>query len=215
MRSPLPPRLTAGLLTLALWALVAGSALWWWLRVGQLSAPLRAPVAGAATAVAAVDTAQVARALGATASAPAAAAPAPDLAGRLALRGIVTHQGRGAALIAVDGKPARPLRVGAALEGVDGGWRLRALSPHAAVLAADGRELRLEMPALAARSSAGDAVAPPRPPMPGQAVPGAALPQVPPTPPLPVTPQPLQPGMPAVTPQPQAFVPPPSAARND
>jgi len=220
MRSPLPPRLTAGLLTLALWALVAGSALWWWLRVGQLSAPVRAPVVGAGPAVAAVDSAQVARALGATASAPAAAAPAPDLAGRLALRGIVTYQGRGAALIAVDGKPARPLRVGAALEGVDGGWRLRSLSPHVAVLAADGRELRLEMPALAARSSAGDAVAPPRPAAPLQPVPGMA-PQVPPTPPLPVappaavTPQPVQPGMPAVTPQPQAFVPPPSAARND
>ena len=215
MRNPLPPRLTAGLLTLALWALVAGSALWWWLRVGQLSAPVRAPVVGAGPAVAAVDSAQVARALGATASAPAAAAPAPDLAGRLALRGIVTYQGRGAALIAVDGKPARPLRLGAALEGVDGGWRLRSLSPHAAVLAADGRELRLEMPALAQRSSAGDAVSPARPPMPGQPALGAApAPQVPPTPPLPATPQPLQPGTPAVTPQPQAFVP-PSAARND
>ena len=221
MRSPLSPRLTAGLLTLALWALVAGSALWWWLRVGQLSAPWRAPVAGAAPPVTAVDSAQVARALGAVPAAQAASAPAPDVAGRLALRGIVTYQGRGAALIAVDGKPARPLRVGATLEGVDGGWRLRSVSPHAAVLAADGRELRLEMPALARRSSAGDAVAPPRPPLPGQPAPGIpAAPLVPPTPPLPTTPPlsatpaPVLPVAPAVTPQPQAFVP-PSAARND
>lgn len=194
MRGGLSPRLAAGLLTLALWALVAGSALWWWLRAGQLSAPLQALVAGGAVAAPAVDSALVARALGATPAGPAAAAPAPEVASRLALRGVVTHGGRGAALIAVDGKAARPLRVGALLEGVDGGWRLRAVAPHAAVLVADGRELQLEMPTR--RSSAGDAVAPP-------AAPVSAVPPV--APPIPAAPAVLGNGLP--TPPPQAFVP--------
>jgi general secretion pathway protein C len=135
-------------------------------RRQQPVAPPQAPVAGGAPAALTVDSAQVARALGATAAAPAAPAAAPELGGRLALKGVVTHGGQGAALIALDGKPARPLRVGALLEGVDGGWRLRAVSPHAAVLAADGRELRLEMPAPAARTAAAGA-APMSPPLPG------------------------------------------------
>ncbi|QTD46228.1 hypothetical protein [Ottowia testudinis] len=183
------PRLAAGLLTLALWALVAGSALFWWLRIGQVAAPLQAPLAGGPSA-AAVDGLQVARALGAAPAAQAAAPAAPDVAGRLALRGIVTHDGRGAALIAVDGKPARPVRVGALLEGVEGDWHVRSVAPHAAVLVAGGRELRLEMPPLARRSSAGDAaqghpvmVPPPMPGQPG----GTPLPLPPPTyvPPMP------------------------------
>ena len=157
MRARVSPRGAAALVTLALWALVAGGALFWWLRIGQVSAPLQAPTAGGAPASATVDSPEVARALGATPAAPTAAAGAPDLAGRLALRGIVTHARRGAALIAVDGKPARPVRVGALVDGVDGDWRVRSVAPHAVVLAADGRELRLEMPPLAARSSAGAA----------------------------------------------------------
>ena len=197
MKSPLSPRLTAVLLTLLLWALVAGSALWWWLRVGQLTAPLQAPVAGGAPAMPALDSTLVARALGATPAPSTAAAPAPEMAGRLALRGIVTHQGSGAALIAVDGKPPKPLRVGAALDGVDGGWRLRSVAPHAVVLAADGRELRLEMPALAQRSSPGDAVAPARP-------------AGPPMQPM----APIAPGAAPTLPPPQAFVP-PNAPGND
>ena len=216
MRARVSPRAAAALVTLALWALVAGGALFWWLRIGQVSAPLQAPTAGGAPASATVDSTQVARALGATPAAPTAAAGAPDLAGRLALRGIVTHDGRGAALIAVDGKPARPVRVGALVDGVDGDWRVRSVAPHAVVLAADGRELRLEMPPLAARSSAGDAVAPPvRPPVPGQ-LGGTPLP--PPSPSLsPVRPPIMPPGaaLPGPTPMaPQPFVPPQATANN-
>ena len=136
------------------------------------------------------------------------------MAGRLALRGIVTHDGRGAALIAVDGKPARPVRVGALVDGVDGDWRVRSVAPHAVVLAADGRELRLEMPPLAARSSAGDAVAPPvRPPVPGQ-LGGTPLP---PPSPSSVRPPIMPPGaaLPGPTPMaPQPFVPPQATANN-
>ena len=159
----LSARLAVGLPTLALWALVAGSAALWWLRADQVSAPLRLPVVAGATAAPAVDGAVVARALGAAGAAPAAAPAAPELAGRLALRGVLTHGGRGAALIAIDGKPARPVRVGAVLEGVDGGWRLHSVAPHAAVLTTGGRELRLEMPPLNQRSGSGAGPAQPAP----------------------------------------------------
>ena len=159
----------------------------------------------------------MARALGATSA--AATAP-PDVAGRLVLRGVVTHGGRGAALIAVDGRAAKPLRVGGLLDGVDGDWRLRSVSPHAAVLVADGRELRLEMPAPAARSSAGDAVAPPPGVLGGMPLPTPPLPASPRPPVMPGQPtQAVQPAVPPalpspmpgsaapVTPQPQPFVP--------
>ena len=217
MTARLAPRLATGLPTLLLWALLAASALWWWLRAGQPVAPPQAPVAGGAPAALTVDSAQVARALGATAAAPAAPAAAPELGGRLALKGVVTHGGQGAALIALDGKPARPLRVGALLEGVDGGWRLRAVSPHAAVLAADGRELRLEMPAPAARTAAAGPVlvAPPFPGAPMSPPPGA--PELRPgtsRAPTAVPPMPTPPALPAgmaVSPQPQAY-PAPGAA---
>ena len=157
------PRLTAGLATALVWALAAGSALFWALRVGG-GAPVNAPVAGGpAPGAAAVDAPALARMLGAASAAPAAA---PDVAGRLALRGIVTHGRQCAALIALDGKPARPVRVGAPLEGAEG-WTLRAVEPGAVVLAADGREARLEMPPLSARAhaSAAPAAAAPVPPL--------------------------------------------------
>ena len=217
MKGRLSPRLTAGLLTLAIWALAAGSALFWGLRLG--SGPQRPDAAvagGPPPGGVTVDTRTVARALGATEAPAASAAPAPDVVGRLALRGIVTHDGRGAALIAVDGKPARPVRVGALVDGVDGDWRVRSVAPHAVVLAADGRELRLEMPPLAARSSAGDAVAPPvRPPVPGQ-LGGTPLP--PPSPSLSQVRPPIMPpgaALPGPTPMaPQPFVPPQATANN-
>ena len=217
MKGRLSPRLTAGLLTLGIWALAAGSALFWGLRLG--SGPQRPDAAvagGPPPGGVTVDTRTVARALGATEAPAASAAPAPDVVGRLALRGIVTHDGRGAALIAVDGKPARPVRVGALVDGVDGDWRVRSVAPHAVVLAADGRELRLEMPPLAARSSAGDAVAPPvRPPVPGQ-LGGTPLP--PPSPPLSQVRPPIMPpgaALPGPTPMaPQPFVPPQATANN-
>lgn len=143
--SRLAPRLPVALATTVLWALAAGSAAGWALQWGGAQRPVDVPVAGTAPATAPVlDVAAVARALGAQ---PSAAAPAdPDLAGRLALRGVLTHGAGGAALIALDGQPAKPLRVGAVLDGLEGGWTLRSVTPSAAVLAAKGRELRLELP---------------------------------------------------------------------
>lgn len=165
MRLRPSPRLATGALTLAIWALAAGSALFWVLRSGEMGLPASAAVAGGSAGVA-VDTRTVARVLGAPeVSVVSAPPPEAEIASRLALRGVVTHGARGAALIAVDGKPARPVRVGGKLDGVDG-WTVRAVEPRAVVVAAGERSARLEMPRLSERSSAGDAVASPRPMMP-------------------------------------------------
>ena len=60
------------------------------------------------------------------------AAPSAGLASRFAMVGVVADQrSAGAALISVDGKPAKPFRVGAA---VDEGLVLQALGPRQAQL---------------------------------------------------------------------------------
>jgi general secretion pathway protein C len=87
----------------------------------------------------------VARLLGA---APAVASAAPSLASRFTLIGVVASRSqKGAALIAVDGKPAKPFRVGAA---IDEGIVLKSVEARRAVLAgADGSPaLTLELPPL-------------------------------------------------------------------
>lgn len=145
-------RWMAAVAALLVWALAAGSALFWYLRVGSVTQSQGAPVAGSGLGMTPADAQQVARALGATDAAPAAEAPPPDVLGRLALRGVVTQGGQGAALIAVDGKPPKPLRVGAGLP-VEGDWRVQALEPHAVVLAAGDRQARLQMPEPGQRKS--------------------------------------------------------------
>ena len=158
MKRFLSPRLAAALAAALIWALAAGSALFWALRAGGERALVDAQVAGGPPPGAvAPDARAVGRMLGVPGS--EAAVAAPGVASRLALRGIVTHGSGGAALIAIDGKPPKPVRVGAALEGVDGGWTLQSVTPRAVLLTADGQQTRLEMPPLSKRSSAGDAVA--------------------------------------------------------
>jgi general secretion pathway protein C len=107
----------------------------------------------AATQEPSVDTAAVARALG---GGTVASAPAADagilISSRFALAGVVaegSHQG--AALIAVDGKAAKPVRVGATV--VDG-WILRQVQARRVVLspveaqgqAGAGADVVLELP---------------------------------------------------------------------
>jgi len=97
--------------TTGLWALAAGAAVFWGLR---LASPAE-PVAAAATmpkASVAADADAVARLLGAV-SASEAATAAPEAASRFALSGVVADpSNQGAALISIDGKPPRPFRVG-------------------------------------------------------------------------------------------------------
>ena len=117
--------------TFALSALVAGSGVYWFLK-GSGSAPLPAaqPVALASVAL---DPQAVARALGGAALAAPGAAPA-SASSRYVLAGVVADPSSkaGAALIAIDGKPAKPFRVGAL---VDGALVLQSVAPRRAVLA--------------------------------------------------------------------------------
>lgn len=132
-------------LTLVVWALAAASLTYWGLRL--LARP---PVFASAPLVVSVplppNPAVVARLLGATA---AQAAPQASLASRFALSGVVAGApGGGAALIAVDGKPARPFRVGGLIEE---GLVLQSASARQATLgqSRDGPALvTLDMPSL-------------------------------------------------------------------
>ena len=100
-------------LTVAVWALAAGSALYWGLRLSADRSMTAIPTVAAVPTV--IDSQAVARLLGATAA--PAAANAPSVASRFALQGVVAGSpGGGAALISVDGKPARPFRVGSTIE---------------------------------------------------------------------------------------------------
>ena len=100
-------------LTLVVWALAAASVAYWGLRLLARPGAL-ASVPLAMSAPFTPDPAIVARLLGAT---PAQAVPQASLASRFALSGVVAGApGGGAALIAVDGKPARPFRVGSLVE---------------------------------------------------------------------------------------------------
>jgi general secretion pathway protein C len=134
--------------TLALWALAGASVVYWGLRLSARPVGLTVPVV--APAAAAPDAQAMARLLGVPAAGAAAArAPAASLTSRFALIGVLAGRssGGGAALIAVDGQPAKPFRVGAV---VDEGLVLQSLHPRQARLGAsvDGpATLTLDMPA--------------------------------------------------------------------
>lgn len=122
-------RWTVALTTFALWALVAGSAVYWGMKLSQGPSGLSAPPAMRAPAPA--DPAVVGRLLGATPGSPAAA-PVASLASRFNLLGVVADASHGgAALIAVDGKPPKPFRVGTP---VDEGLVLQSVEPRRATL---------------------------------------------------------------------------------
>jgi general secretion pathway protein C len=124
------------LVTFAVWALALASAVAWGLKS---SADPAGPHSAVQAAAVPIDSAAVGRVLGATGPAPVAVA---DMAGRFVLLGVVADPQRqgGAALIALDGKPPRPYRVGSV---VDEGVLLQSVEPRRAVLAQ-----RLDGPAL-------------------------------------------------------------------
>ena len=128
--------------TFGLWAVVAASAVYWGLKLG--AQPGGAATAAPAVRAPAADPAAVARLLGAN---PAAAAPTPSMASRFVLVGVAADASHlGAALISVDGKPAKPFRVGSS---VDEGLVLKAVEARRAVLAASAQGpavLTLELP---------------------------------------------------------------------
>ena len=103
-------------LTLVVWALAAASVAYWGLLLLAQPGTL-APAPLAMSAPFTPDPAIVARLLGATPAQAVPRASLASLASRFALSGVVAGvPGGGAALIAVDGKPARPFRVGSVVE---------------------------------------------------------------------------------------------------
>ena len=132
--------------TFALWALAAASAVYWGLQLSSTNTVATAPPAVRSPAP--VDPAAVARLLGFSPTV-AAAAPVASLASRFSLVGVVASRAHGgAALISVDGKPAKPFRVGST---VDEGLVLQSVDARRAVLA-PGMEappaLTLDLPRL-------------------------------------------------------------------
>lgn len=134
--------------TFALWALAAGSVAFWALQLGGRSGVSTAPVPPP-RAVAAGDPAAIARLLGGAPAAVAPGGPVTSLSSRFQLVGVVAQErsGGGAAVLSVDGKPARPYRVGAMIEE---GLVLQSVQGRTATLGApDGpARLTLELPPL-------------------------------------------------------------------
>ncbi len=136
------PRLATFVLSL----LAAGSVVYWGLKLSASSRPVAVQPAQAA-GPAAADPGALARLLGGGAQPAATAAPVASASSRFALTGIVTEGTHaGAALIAVDGKPAKPFRVGAR---VDDNLVLQSVAPRSVNLGAqaDGpASITLELP---------------------------------------------------------------------
>ena len=130
------------------WALAVARGGCWGLRLS--ARPVGLTVPAVAPAAVAPDAQAMARLRGVpTAGAAAARARAASLTSGFGLLGVLAGRssGGGAALIAVDGQPAKPFRVGAV---VDEGLVLQSLDPRQARLGAsvDGpASLTLDMPA--------------------------------------------------------------------
>lgn len=134
--------------TALVWGALAMSAGYWGLRWWG-EAPSR-PLPPPPTAALNIDTGRVAAALGARGASDVPAAPAPvaGLNARLRLLGVVAgRDGLGAALISVDGQPAKPVRLGGVVvEGV----RLLSLGARHAEVGDDAGRTRLVLPAIEA-----------------------------------------------------------------
>ena len=175
-----------------IWALVAGTLVFWGLRllVRAPEAPAHAVPVGAAVAA----RGDLTRLLGAAPVATAAAVAAPEASSRFRLLGVMapkpgtkpTASGQGVALIAVDGKPARAFAVGAQL---DTDLVLQAVSLRTASIGPPegAASVRLEIPPLPPPATgtlppaafAPPMFAPPPPPLlppPAQAIPNVAPP---------------------------------------
>jgi general secretion pathway protein C len=131
-------------LTFVVWALAAASAVFWGLRWDGKAA-LTQPIATLAPSATVAEAGAVARLLGSAGVVAAVAVNAPN---RLVLAGVVARTGShtGAALIAIDGKPAKSISVGARVEE---GLFLRSVQGRQASLAAspDGPvTMTLELP---------------------------------------------------------------------
>jgi general secretion pathway protein C len=184
--------MTMRLLSFVIWAVVAASAVFWLTRLLSRSdpAPSHTVTASAGASVASAD---LSRLLGSTrtASAEASAEPEPEADARFKLIGVVAPKSAspdsGLALIAVDGKPPRPVMLGGV---VDGPLVLLAVNHRRAELGPAGGEatVRLELPAVPEANRSKPAPRPAAPVYtPPPQVPGARQ-QTTPPPPQPAVP---------------------------
>jgi len=180
------------LLSFAIWAAVAASAVFWLTRLLARAdaAPAHAVTVSATTSVAAAD---FSRLLGSTRTASLDAAPEPAVDTRYKLIGVVAPKSAaatGVALIAVDNKPPRPVRLGGV---VDDSLVLLTVNHRRAELGPPGGAVtvRLELPAAPEPNRSVRSAAAPSP----------VVPQPPPAPlparPLPTAPGSAAPGSPA------------------
>jgi general secretion pathway protein C len=195
--------MVARLSSFVIWALVGAGAVFWGLRLAVHAPPAPRHVVASADGPAAGG--DLTRLLGAPpVAAPVAAAPAPEASSRFRLLGVVApkrgHDGRGVALIAIDGKPARAFPVGAT---IDGDLVLQSVSLRTAAIGpAQGAQMVvLEVPKLPAPNTgslppAGAPVgpAPVAAPLPVVAPPALLPPAVQPLPPSVAPPGSLAPG---------------------
>lgn len=186
--------MNARIAAFVVWALAAAAAMYWVLRL--LAAPAALPPSVETVSVAGALKGDIARLFASPVPASDAApvAAEPVLASRFKLIGVVAglapDRGDGIALLAVDGKPPRPYRIGAPL-GDDlvvqqVAARSVALGPAAGPVA-----LRLDLPGLPPPATGRPGALAPPPPL---ALPGAALPAGLVAPALPVGGAGMQPG---------------------
>lgn len=209
-------------MTLGTWALVAASAVAWGLKV--LVRPTAVPAGTLVAEAAPVQQAELTRLLGADPPPPSAepepgAAAAPE-SERFTLVGVVAPRGPGAArsregvaLIAVDDRPPRAYRIGAA---VDGETVLQSVSQRGVELGPRGGPARvaLQLPApepaatgsLPALASP-QAGPPPRAPAPVPPFARPGAPRVPLPSPMPAQMPPPQSGEPELQPEPTEVAP--------
>lgn len=135
---------------MSVWALAALSATYWVLKFAGANSP-SVSVASVAGPAPASDPVNIAKVFGppvAVASAPLPnTPPAIDPSARFSLLGVVADRGNaGVALISVEGKAARPYRVGSQITDT---YLLKSVSTRSATLAplaADGAGFTLELP---------------------------------------------------------------------
>jgi general secretion pathway protein C len=199
-------RMLARLSAFVIWSLVAASAVFWALRLA--ASPPQVPPYAVAVGNSVAVRGDLGRLFGAPQRTAAAAQPTPEAPSRFRLIGVMAPRsgamqaepGGGVALIAVDGKPAKPYAVGARLDSdlvlQSVGLRTASLGP-----AQGGRSVLLELPVLPPPNSAV------LPPVAGAPVtPAASLRTVPPAAPavgagIAATPQsPIQPLPPMAVP---------------
>jgi hypothetical protein len=136
-------------ITLALFAAVGLSAVYWGGRIWQSSQPVQVirPVQTSLEPTVRVDERAMLKALGGNPG--SAPGPVASAAGRFALKGLVSSAGGGAALIATEVQAAKPYLAG---QMVQAPYRLVSVDKRQALLKADGsaEELRLDLPALSA-----------------------------------------------------------------